>query len=355
VQSPTVIKDASGYTLWYAGYLLGYREARTGVAYSPDGIHWQKTRVGEFPFRGSLDNNIVYPLQDSLYDDQYTMPQCVLIDEDAPPERRYVLFVHAQGRTCIIGVAYSHDGKRFVKDELNARYYGVDELRPEVGNLHQRTSVIHRDGCWFACFGYVRRPPQAAAVGLQSYFTAWRDETTGGDNPSFGAWRATLQLDARPGTWEGQLVFPTCIFEDGDEWKLYYSGSSGGSTYEVGLATVGRDRLWHLRRQPGATSNQAISRPLQRPANGWRGYRLTVNASALHPSGVLRLALFDPATQQCIPGYGWAEAVPILEDSFQALAQWQQSGALLPDVDHDLCIGVTLAGSARLHALNLSA
>jgi hypothetical protein len=43
------------------------------------------------------------------------------------------MFVHAQGRNCIIEVAYSSDGRVFYKEERNSRYYAVDEHGPEVG------------------------------------------------------------------------------------------------------------------------------------------------------------------------------------------------------------------------------
>ncbi|MCC6475322.1 MAG: hypothetical protein IT514_16435, partial [Burkholderiales bacterium] len=155
------------------------------------------------------------------------------------------------------------------------------------------------------------------------------------------------------GTWEGQFVLPSSGFEDGDEWQLYYSASSGGPTYEVGLATVARDRLWHLRRQPGAAHPRAISRPLRRPPGGWGRYTLTVNASCLHRASALRLALLDPATRQPIPGYGWAEAVPVTQDGFATAVTWHPAGARLPDTDGDLCIGVEAEATARLHALRL--
>ena len=351
LQSPVVLREEGGYTMWYAGYLQGHREARTGIARSDDGLRWRRPRVGAFPFRGSLENNIVYPLQDTIYDDQYAMVQCVLKDEDAPPERRHVMFVHAQGRNCIIEVAYSADGRVFRRDLTNTRYYAVDEFAPEVGRLHQRTTVLHRDGCWWTFFGHVRRQPTGSE--LRTFFTAWRDATTGGANPSFGAWAAAPQLSPVPGTWEAAQVFPTCLLEDGDEWKLYYTGSPDGARHEVGLATVGRERLWRIGRLPGHTSGRAISRPIGRPAGGWGGYELELNASGLGGAGRLRAALLDPVSSGALPGYSWDDALPLSADDFRAVAGWRATGTRLPDGAGDLSLAFLLEGGARLHAARL--
>ncbi|MSP13194.1 MAG: hypothetical protein EXR62_09585 [Chloroflexi bacterium] len=349
VQSPIVLKDWQGYHMWYAGYIPGHREGRTGLARSQDGVCWERVPVNTFPFRGSTANNISYPLQDTIYDDQYTMPQCVVVDEDAPPERRYVLFVHAQGRNPIIGVAYSPDGLAFKKDFNNARYYAVDENWPEVGRLHQQTSVLHRDGCWFAFFGFIRR--DGAALSLTTYFTAWRDETTQGQNPSFGAWRSYLQLDTHPQNWEGDFVHPSCFVEDGDEWKVYFNGSRDVWHSEIGVATAGRERLWYLRRRLGAATGQAHSRPFAYPPGGWPRYALEVNVSALGPASSIRLALLDPETGRPIPGYSWDENEPIETDNFHALATWRGAGGDLPSISQDLAVAVLLAGGAKLHSV----
>jgi hypothetical protein len=63
------------------------------------------------------------------------------------------------------------------------------------------------------------------------------------------------------------------------------------------------------------------------------------------------LTLADAATGQSIPGYTWDNCIPITEDSFRAVAAWQDVGARLPDVSGDLCVSVILEGSAKFHAL----
>ena len=50
------------FKAWYLGKDLEHRRWRaTGYAISDDGVHWEKPRLGLYPYQGSTDNNICYP------------------------------------------------------------------------------------------------------------------------------------------------------------------------------------------------------------------------------------------------------------------------------------------------------
>ena len=79
------------FTAWYYGTDRGStvsfeaeRHSSIGYAVSDDGVVWEKPRLGLYDYRGSKDNNICF-----RPDGADASHFCVLIDPDAPDDRRY--------------------------------------------------------------------------------------------------------------------------------------------------------------------------------------------------------------------------------------------------------------------------
>jgi hypothetical protein len=343
VQGPVVVRTEGGWRMWYAGYLPGHREGRVCVADSPDGRAWEPVRVGRFSFRGSLENNIAYDLGTGPDDRQYVMPQCVVVDPDAPAERRYTLFVHAQGRAPIIGVARSPDGLSFTRDAAAERHHAVAVDRPDTGRLHQRTAVVREGDLWTAFFGYIAPEPR---VTLHTYATTWRIEA-GEEPPSLGLWQATRQLVPRPGTWEAGFTWPTSMVPDADGWRLYYTGSVEAFDGAVGLATLRPGALHGIRAVRGHRA-ALVSRPLQAPRSGWAGYRLAIDSRG---PGSLRAALGSGGVASPIAGRATTDALPTRPG--RTIAAWV-GGDDLPDTGtQPLIISILLEGRRTLHSVHL--
>src|SRR5207247_7310408 len=104
-------KEGAIYRMWYGGYVARLQQGRAGYAESKDGIHWIKPPLGLFPFAGQ-QTNICFPLQPGFNSNEYELPVDLVRDEQAAQERRYVMFLHTQGRhVFIVVVATSADGK----------------------------------------------------------------------------------------------------------------------------------------------------------------------------------------------------------------------------------------------------
>ena len=79
------------FTAWYYGTDRGStvsfeaeHHSSIGYAVSDDGVVWEKPRLGLYDYRGSKDNNICF-----RPDGADASHFCVLIDPDAPDDRRY--------------------------------------------------------------------------------------------------------------------------------------------------------------------------------------------------------------------------------------------------------------------------
>jgi hypothetical protein len=289
-----------------------------------------------------MENNIAYDLGTGPDDRQYVMPQCVVIDPDAPAARRYTLFIHAQGRAPIIGVARSPDGLSFTHDAAAERHHAVAVDRPDVGRLHQRTAVVREGDLWTAFFGYIAPGPR---VTLHTYATTWRVEA-GEEPPSFGLWQATRQLVPRPGTWESGFTWPTSVIRGADGWKLYYTGSADAFDVAVGLAKLEPGALHGIR--PAKERATLMSRPLKAPAPGWAEYRLVIESRG---PGSLRASLGSGGSGDPITGRTIDDALPIPPG--RSIATWVD-GDDMPDTGSDpLTVFVVLEGRRTLHSVHL--
>jgi hypothetical protein len=145
---PTVLRDGDRFRMWYrtsAGD--NDNESATAYAESRDGIHWTKPSLGLVEFRGSRNNNLVWPLPGASGRNMAVIKDP---NPDVPDAERYKAIVHT---SAIYGlVSPDGIGWRRVQDE--------PLIGPIAGEGHndgphmlfwdpwQRRYVIYRRGWW---------------------------------------------------------------------------------------------------------------------------------------------------------------------------------------------------------------
>jgi hypothetical protein len=340
-----VLKEGSVFRMWYTGYTQRLEQARTGYAESRDGVHWTKPILGAFRFAGR-ETNIAYPTQPDLHGNEYELPISIVRDDQGPPGRRYVLFLHTQGpHGCIVDVATSPDGLRFNRAPQNARFYGFDSS-PVKSSLHAGAVALHEPGYWWA---FVEHREEGKS---RMRFTGWVVEPDEPENISFGLWcsrRLHFEQGAQP--WEDQAPAVTSFLEAGDEWWFYYT-----SRRSVGLARVGRHRMYGLELLPGRQEGWITSVGFQAPETGWSGHWFAVNAGGLGSGSAMRAALLDTSSGRVLPGFGFEDSLPVERDGYLTPLRWK-IGPLPSDCKaRSLRIRLNLtrgAGNPQVHAVYL--
>lgn len=79
------------WKLWY------FTAHKTAYARSGDGLNWEKPILGKREYEGSKENNLVL-----VQGDPEAFIQHVLLDPDAPPERRYKGLIGSSGRKPVV-------------------------------------------------------------------------------------------------------------------------------------------------------------------------------------------------------------------------------------------------------------
>ena len=82
-QGVSVVREGNRWRLWYSAHDEA-GQPRMAYAESRDGLHWEKPRLGLVTFNGTSANNLV--AAEAGFE-----ARSVLLDPDAPPERRYAL------------------------------------------------------------------------------------------------------------------------------------------------------------------------------------------------------------------------------------------------------------------------
>ena len=89
------MKGNGVYRIWYGAYPTSLQQGRAAYAESRDGIHWESPALGQFRWLGK-DTNICYSLQPGPISNTYELFASVVRVDEAPPQRRYVMFLHTQ-------------------------------------------------------------------------------------------------------------------------------------------------------------------------------------------------------------------------------------------------------------------
>ncbi len=123
VDTPAVVRDSTGYKLYYYGDTLFQPHSAIGLATSPDGIDWQR-----------YENNPILGKGDSLLDwDGYWIESpAVLYDAEADTYRMWFTGVgygtgFPSDLCARIGYAFSPDGKTWTKDSINNPVFDTGE------------------------------------------------------------------------------------------------------------------------------------------------------------------------------------------------------------------------------------
>lgn len=135
--------------------------------------------------------------------------------------------------------------------------------------------------------------------------------------------RPFLDRAARTGAWDHAMAWGDCQLGVGEETFIYYGGYARGHKVErrterqIGLARMPRDR--YAARRAGAVVGTLRSRQLD-----LAGGTLAVNARV---DGELRARLVD-ADGRPIPGYGFADCVPVVGDGVALPVRWRRHARL---------------------------
>ena len=344
-----VLKEGHRFRMWYGGYVDRLQQGRAGYAESSDGIRWSKPDLDLVRF-GGQQTNVCFSLQPGLNSNEYELPVEVIRDEAAPEDRRYLMFLHTQGpHGFIVDVATSPDGRRFVRAPHNARHYAFDDV-PRNSTLHAAAVVLKEDSYWWAFVGH--HEPDGG--GYRMRFTGWATEPEETENIGFGLWTSRrIQLEPGGQPWEQAEPRISSFLEVGNEWWVYYS--SEGS---IGLARVGRHRLYGLALEAGRESGEMTSLPLRPPGRTWGRHRLFVNVSGLTGGARLQAELLDGVGRSPLEGFDLARSVAIERDGYEVPLRWQPGEARLPEASGPLRVRLRLTrgrGTPQLHALHVRA
>ena len=340
-----VRKEQGRFRMWYGGYVLRLQQGRAGYAESVDGIHWEKPNLGLIPFQGRT-SNICYALEPGLNSNEYQLPVDIVRDEEAPPERRYVMFLHTQGpHGFIVDVATSPDGLKFVRAPHNARHYAFDDV-PRNSTLHGAAVVFHEPDYWWAFVGH----HEADNKGYRMRFTGWVVEPGETENISFGLWNSKrIHLEPDPRSWDNGNTHITSFLEVGNEWWVYYSCEGN-----IGQARVGRHRMYAVQLEPGVQTGIVTTIGLELPAGGWSQHQIAVNVSGLSAGSRVVAELLSGPEETPVDGFTLAEAAAIQEDGYDIPLVWNNQGTRLPDTGFPLRVRFELTrgkDTPQLHAV----
>ncbi len=208
----TVLKDTTGYRLYYGGFNSLWK-ASIGLATSPDGIHWTK-----------YSNNpvLVHGLSTGWDGDAVHSP-CVIRDSAGMYQMWYSGTSHD---TTAIGYATSSDGYTWVKHISNPIFF-TDKSNLWESYLVTDSRVI-KIGNTYHMF-YFGAP---GAYGYQIGYATSTDGLT---------WHRYLNNPiislGGSGTWdEATLGMLSVLFED-NQFKMWYSGRMASDYWQIGYAT----------------------------------------------------------------------------------------------------------------------
>ncbi|MBN1641056.1 MAG: hypothetical protein JXA09_07460 [Anaerolineae bacterium] len=410
----SVIRDGGVFRMWYQAWPRdwdGRDVVAVACAESDDGLTWRRPVYGLVECCGSRANH--------LTDLPFHSPS-VIVDPDAPPERRYLAFGYADPtkmdryaqRVTRRGyyVAHSADGVHWLLDGDEPQWPSADVItaawNPAAGcalvafknNLRVR-GMSRRSFFTAEWAGGQATPPVSALIpeeqddlvaqarGLHSadyygvglmpldgmtvgFLWNFRHQLPLGYSDAHlfhyghtgrvdlslvyqtergGRWRHVpgrpdwLCAEDAPRWANGALYTASSPIEVGDETWFYFTGSldrhgwcgkgvsyrewrqemaQAGGWARIGLARWPRNRLmgyWARLRE--------YVRLSPAPAACGAASALTLNA-VVEPGGSVRARLIDAADRAPLPGYDWADAVPLTADALAAPLRWREREGL---------------------------
>ena len=140
VGEPTVVRDSSGYWMWYAGVDSTGGNASIGLATSPDGVTWAK----------SLSNPILIPKAGEWFSAGLGAPAAAVLSDG-----RFILwFSGSDGQTTRIGRVTSMDGVSWTSPEL-ALDVGEPATADGAKTSDPAPSGENADTLWYSGFDRV--------------------------------------------------------------------------------------------------------------------------------------------------------------------------------------------------------
>jgi len=210
VNRPAVLKDASGYKMWYTGQTK--KNSYIGYATSPDGKVWSRT--GRAP--------VLSP--ELSWEGAAVMCPDLLYDASQGGYRMWYSGGN-QYEPNAIGYATSRDGIHWTKQPDNPIFSADPQKKWEQDRV-TACHVVKVDG-WHIMFYIGFSDVNHAQIGVARSTDGLSNWQRHKDNPII-----------RPGweEWDGDAVYKPSSLLDGDRWMLWYNGRRGG-VEQIGMAT----------------------------------------------------------------------------------------------------------------------
>lgn len=232
----SVLKNGDLYKMWYTG--AGQTDTddnirvRIGYAYSSDGENWVK-----------YENNPVLEPSTGEWDSEGLETVTVLIDNNAPQEKRYKMWYAGVGETSLglykFGYAYSSDGINWIKYENNPVLESGDYSSWESGSPEGPTVI--KDGNIFKMwYGGVDTVNNGQATDYRSNIGyAWSSD---GENWTKYEHNPVL-LTGNWGEWDAAVIQDPFVMKIDNTYYMWYSGfpewienTDMTGMYQIGLA-----------------------------------------------------------------------------------------------------------------------
>jgi predicted GH43/DUF377 family glycosyl hydrolase len=372
---PSVVKDASGFTMWYQASVPDPNRpdrfaSAIAIATSDDGIHWTLPKLGLYEWAGTKENNIVWKgvrgitasgpflldlperdrrgyrhlmlysdtdglrligSHDGIHWDGKASQQILHLHSDTenaivydPRREEYVLYCRAKHiyrtfRGDIRDTGESRRVARLASKELWTEWTGEpqnilipDELDEEQGfNCFYGMPTRIYGGMYFGSLW-----PFKMNTDIHTELAYSRDGIAFARLPG----RPKLIERGADGSWDDGMVFGGHQWiEVGDEWWLYYAGWDGPHgtrerTPGIGLVNVRKEGLVSMRGPP--SGGVLVTRPMV-----WPGGKLLVNADAA--GGELRVRVCD-GRRKVLSGFDYDDCQRLTSDGVASEVQWKE-------------------------------
>ena len=324
--SPSVIKDnleqdpQKRYKMIWWDFPLGkgeYQDDGMCVAFSPDGIHWNKHTENPVLQVNKTEKSISDVM--SVMQDRNTGKFVAYTKGWAKPWPSHRQIVRVESDD-FINWSEPEVVIRHANDSIDPQSYGM--TTSQFGNNY--IGLLHS-----------YKKPGNETIDIQL--------TTSHDNKNWVrvANQETFIPLGRPGSWDDGMIFSAPLFNHGDKTLIYYGGwgnahdsKENDRSSGIALATLRLNGFVSLNagQEPGTVTTRSMQN-----VNG----PLLVNANA--SGGSLRAELLGDDGNP-IPGFSAKDCLPITKDGVVQLIRWRNH-AELPEVTAKLRIKFTMANT----------